>query len=206
MVSTPLARVAPAGSPEPSVPRYHSIREIDFRNFTYEWFPDWCDTSATAKRITLRRGLMNIRCGKDQDPAELSLTDMQYGELTADGSEEAVITLRIIMAGTARPHLILVYTLSDGQPKRLWIYETGDRAREGLHTVSVESGQLVIELYKPVAVPDDSRQMVELASSDRYTRNYYAWNGREFFKTKTEERPTDLSDTNPWVVRKQTAP
>jgi hypothetical protein len=92
---------------------------------------------------------LGFRYGKE--PRQFFLIDegVKYGDLTGDGNEEALVVLGLITSGTARPNIIFIYTMPNDESKRLWVYETGDRADYGYHDVSIKEGQLLIERYKP---------------------------------------------------------
>jgi hypothetical protein len=108
--------------------------------------------------------------------------------------------LSVTTSGTARPFLIFVYTISDGQPKRLWTYETGDRWDYGYHNAFVKDEQLLIERYKPQII-DYQGQKHDMSSSNTYLRDYYKWNANQFKQVKTEEIPASPDDQSPWVNR-----
>jgi hypothetical protein len=77
----------------------------------------------------------------------LALSNLVYGDVTRDGSEEAMIVLFENVRGSAVPYYVFIYSLVDPLPKLLWSSETGDRADGGLRQVYAENGDLMIELY-----------------------------------------------------------
>jgi hypothetical protein len=178
------------------------IRNIDFKNFTYDWYPSDLDIPTTGKKIILSDGSMETGFGYGKEPKEFFLIEdgVQYGDLTGDGVEEAVVVLGIITSGTARANIVFVYGLSEGKPTRLWAYQTGDRWDYGFHKVSIEKSELILERYKPKII-NYQGQKHDMSQSDTYVRDYYQYNGSRFNKLKTEEYPTDSSDSNPWVLR-----
>jgi hypothetical protein len=181
-----------------------SIRNTDFKNFTYDWYPSDSDIPATGTKITLKEGSMDTGFGYGKEPREFFLIDdgVQYGDLTGDGVEEAVVVLGIITSGTARANIVFVYGLSEGKPARLWTYQTGDRGDHGYHNVSIENGELIIERYKPKII-DYQGQKHDMSQSDTYVRDYYKWKRGRFDKLKTDEVPTDPSDSSPWVQKRK---
>jgi hypothetical protein len=126
---------------------YSSIREIDFRNFTYPARPSIGGRGA----FTLRNGEMLPERDADGHIIGmwLQLLNVVYGDITGDGAEEAIVIHDWITGGSATPHVVYVYTLERGRPKFVWGTTTGDRADGGLKSAYVESGYLVLETYSP---------------------------------------------------------
>jgi hypothetical protein len=203
--TTPRNSVASPSVPT-SVPREsnavqnRSIRSIDFKNFTFDWWPSWANAPATPKKIILKAGTMDLGHHWGKEPREFVLTQVEYGDLTSDNNEEAIVVMATITSGTARPFLIFVYAITDNGPKRLWVYQTGDRSDHGFHAVSVQDGELLVELYKPKIVEYEGKK-IQMAESDTYLRDYYKWDGTDFRKMKTEELPINPDDKSPWVSR-----
>jgi hypothetical protein len=179
-----------------------SIRDVDFRNFTFNWYPRDADTPRVGRKIILTNGEMDTGLGFGKEPREFHLIDepISYGDLTGDGRDEAVVVLGIITSGTARPGVVFVYTMSRGKPRRLWAFETGDRWDYGYHRAFITDSELVVERYKPVFVVYRG-QKHDMSSSNFYVRDHYKWNGARFRKTKTENVPVDANDGAPWARR-----
>lgn len=203
----PVVNSASLSSPSPtpnvsSAAQDSPIRSIDFKNFTYDWYPADYDVPATGKKIILKNGSMDTGFSYGQEPRQFFLIGdgVKYGDLTEDGNEEALVVLGIITSGTARHNLIFVYTTSNERPKRLWVFETGDRWDYGYHDALIKNGQLLIEQYKPKII-EYQGQKHDMSQSDTYIRDYYKWDGTQFRKIKTEELPIDTSDSNPWASR-----
>ena len=200
--ATKSREIAPSPSnSSPSSPN-SPIGKIDFTNFVYDWYPTWADAPATGRRIILKEGSMDLNFAYGKEPRKFSLIDngVSFGDLTGDGTEEAVVVLNIITSGTARPHLIFVYRIAGGKPEMIWAYETGDRWDYGYHRAFIQNEELVIERYKPNIV-DYEGQKHEMSSSYAYVRDYYKWNGEGFSEIKTQKIRTDPGDKNPWVVQ-----
>ena len=180
-----------------------TIRSVDFRNFTFTWYPRWADTPRHGRKITLTNGEMNTGFNYGKEPRQFYLMDedpISYGDLTADGNDEAVVPLGIISSGTARTGVVFVYTMSRGKPGRLFARETGDRWDYGYHSATIRNGELIVETYKPVMIIYRG-QKHDMSSSNFYIREHYKWNGRRFRKTKTETVPVDANDRAPWGHR-----
>jgi hypothetical protein len=173
------------------------IHSVDFKNFSYDWYlPEY--RSKSHEQIILKDGSMGVELAPGKEPREFYLIEVRYGDLTTDGNEEAVVILGVITSGTARHSLVFVYGMSGETPKRLFVYETGDRWDYGYHDASIRNRQLVIERYKPVIIEDRGKKH-DMSSSDTYIRDYYEWDHTKFVKVKTEEVPADREDKNPWV-------
>ena len=180
------------------------IRLVDFRNFTYDWYPTWADVPETGPRIILKDGTMNVPLSVGKEPRRFFLIDdgVKFGDLTGDQIEEAIVVLGIFTSGTSRPGVIFVFGNERGQPKRLWVYETGDRWNHGYHNAYVKDAQLVIERYKPTLV-EYQGETHDMSSSSTYVRDYFKWVGGTLHKVRSEETPVAPDDKNPWVSRTQ---
>lgn len=189
---------APTPSPTASAPDT-PIRRVDFKNFTFDWYPDWADVPATGKKIILKDGAMDLDFDYGKEPRRFKLTQSSYADLTGDGEEEAVLVMATITSGSDRPYLVFVYTMAGERPRRLWVYETGDRSNYGYRAASVSDGQLLLELYKPKIVESQGKQH-NLSQSDTFVRDYYKWDGATFAKIKREESPIGPDDSKPWVI------
>jgi len=122
--------------------------------------------------------------GRPFDPW-LNLVDVTYGDVTGDGTEEAIINLGWTTGGSAIPDLVYIYGLSHGKPKLLWTFETGDRAYGGYKNVFAENGQLVVELNGWDKII--GRNLYEEDGTNRgaccptfFTRTRYKWTNKHF--------------------------
>jgi hypothetical protein len=179
-----------------------SIRDVDFRNFTFNWYPGWADTPPGGRRVKLRDGEMNTAFAYGKEPRKFFLIDepIKYGDLTGDGREEAVVVLGIITSGTARPGALFVYTMDHGKPTRLFALETGDRWDHGYYNAYIQNSVLVVERYKPYTAVFRGEKH-DMSSSSFYIRDYYEWSGARFRKTKSRTVPVDRNDSAPWAHR-----
>ena len=177
-----------------------SIRDINFRNFTYDWYPSEYRGPGTAESIVLEDGAMNVGSGEGTEPRRFFLSEVVYGDLTQDGIEEAVVVLGAITSGTARQFSLLVYTLQGAKPERLWVLETGDRWDFGLYSVQIVENQLVVQIYKPSILEFEGKKH-NLSSASSYLRDVYGWNGKGFVKLSRTEVPVSPDDKNPWVSK-----
>jgi hypothetical protein len=149
--------------------RRASIRSIDFKNFTY-LLPADLRTPGGARTITVKDGRFP---GTDND-VEMYFGKVEYGDVTGDGAEEALVYLGVHTGGSAMPGVAYVYTLRSRRPSLLWFFSTGDRADGGLHRLYAENGNLVVELYGPQKRWEGDGQLM------RFTRKRYVWFGNRF--------------------------
>jgi hypothetical protein len=176
------------------------IRRIDFKNFTFDWYPPDYDVPPSGKKIVLKDGEMHTNFSYGKEPREFYLIGAIYGDLTKDGQEEAVVVVGVINSGTARSGMVFVYIIIEDMPKRIGVYETGDRWDYGYNDADVVDGQLMIERYKPVIIEDKEGQF-DMSQSKVYIRDYYNWNENRFKRVRTEEVPIGPDDSSPWVNR-----
>jgi hypothetical protein len=126
-----------------------SIRDVDFMNFTYPKLPTgkcsmnkvrvkdgkYGSTANFKPRTTPRGGCW-----------EVSVGPVQYGDVTGDGQEEAIVVIYAEVGGTESANDVFVYSLGRGHPVLLWKFATGDRAEGGLIKLYAEGGHLAVEL------------------------------------------------------------
>lgn len=165
----------------PASRNIQKIRSIDFGNFEYSWNGDLGDA---VKTFTLKDGQLLPTWTRDGkiDEMGLSLSRVEYGDVTADGVEEAVIFISVQSGGSAVPGVIFIYTLNDSQPKLLWSRSTGDRADGGYHGAFAENGKIVLELNSPEGSLGDCCPV-------QFERSEYEWNGRGFQQVQKQMVP-----------------
>ncbi len=193
VVAKSLPTPAPTASGAPSSP----IRAISFRDFTYEWYPQWDLMLSKRKEFTLRDGKVEVEIPKhSNEPYVFELANVSYGDVTGDGEEEAIITIEMQVKGNAKPYAVFVYTLTNSRPKMLWVHETGDRADEGLRNVYISKEGLVIEQYNAdKLISDDGEETkVALCCPKTFTRTHYAWRENRFQKSSEETLPNEHQD------------
>src|ERR1700722_8795816 len=171
-----------------------SIRQIDFRNFTYAWdtpsngVPEtvrWI-TSSPKSHIETSDGIHHFYSEAEVDFERrfaplVSVDSIVYGDLIGDGDEEAVVSLNYSTGGTANWDYLYVYTLKSGAPALLGRMETGSRGYGGLIKAAVENGLLVIDIA-------DKDRRVGDCCSEGYIRLRYRWQRGGFVETGTRER------------------
>ena len=190
--TTSDVKSAPAqatASPSPSSP----IREVDFKNFTYPWYPTDYTPPHGKRKITLREGEMKVDAVKNTDRLWASLANVSYADLTGEGSEEAIVTVTTNFDPNGSVACIFVYTSRRGEPKLLWSHETGDRANGGLRSIRVEGFDLVVEQYdiKFDWAKGSYEEGTALCCPKRFIRSHYRWDGERFEKSKSETLPNE---------------
>ena len=119
------------------------IRSVDFRNFTYNAHCASDDTT----RITVKDGEFSRETPMDgwTDRLWLKVFDVAYGDLNADGHDEAVVLVVCNTGGTGNFSEGFIYTMKGGKPTLLAGFPGGDRAYGGLREARIENGILAIE-------------------------------------------------------------
>jgi hypothetical protein len=157
------------------------IRSVDFSNFTYPWTTDLAVPGSSKKTFTLKDG----GSPEKSDEVGMSLLSLGYGDLTGDGTEEAIVVLAVSTNGSAIPHAVYIYTLENKQPKPLWAFSTGDRADGGLRNIYSDQGDLVVELYGKGKVLGtdlyaDDGSRAQTPYPYYFTQTRYKWGGTQF--------------------------
>jgi hypothetical protein len=129
--------------------RARSIREIDFKNFTYPKLPTG---KCSMPRVQLRDGKygsvgnFSPRVIPRDGCWAVGMGPVQYGDVTGDGQEEAIVVLYAEVGGTESSNDVFIYSIKNGRPVLLWKFWTGDRADGGLVKLFAENGKLVVDL------------------------------------------------------------
>ena len=126
-----------------------SIRDVDFKNFTYPRLPTgkcsmWHVRLNDGKYGSLKNFAPHIR-----PPGgcwQVTVGPIVYGDVTGDGQEDAMVVLYAEGGGNESSNDVFVYSLRNDRPKLLWKLTTGDRAEGGLINVYAYQGKLVLEL------------------------------------------------------------
>jgi hypothetical protein len=160
------------------------IRLVDFNKVTYVNFPDY--SRSKPKHITLKAG-------------EGKPSYVNYGDITGDKMEEAIVVLSIDNRGSAIQYYVYVFTEENQKLKLLWDFEAGDRADGGLRQIYAENGQLVIELFgKDRIVGGELYKGDEgLCCPSSFTRTWYHWTGKEFQQISKEVLANPKGNASP---------
>jgi hypothetical protein len=160
-----------------------SIRSLDFKNFTYPWYPSYLKAPHGSREVSLRDGKFEIAEDKQAgiDNLILELDNVSYADLTKDDKKEAIVTIAGIETFNSFLNCIFIYAVGDGKQRLLWRHQTGDRADGGLRRVAVEDHTLVIEQYTR------SEGDGGLCCPRKFIRSYYSWNGRGLKKMSSKK-------------------
>lgn len=171
---------SPTQNKEPS-----AIRDVDFKNFTYPWYPSFLKSSS--REVPLRDGKLEIEEDRQAGIGNLSLelADVSYVDLKADGKEEAIVTVAGITGVNRFVGSVFIYAIEKGKPNLLWHHETGDRADGGLRRIAVDSGTLILEEYAR------SEGDGGLCCPKKFIRSHYKWNGNHFEKIRSAMLPNE---------------
>ena len=175
-------------TPEPSPTLESPVRLVDFGNLAYPNFPDY--SRDQKRRITLQ-------------PGEGGPNFINYGDVTSDGSDDAMVALGIAVRGSAVSEYVYIFTVEKAKPKSIWDFETGDRADGGLRNVYAEKGHLVIELFGKDRVIGGELYRGEegLCCPRTFTRASYRWTGSRFEEISREVLENPSGDANPLMPK-----
>ena len=165
-----------------------SIRDIDFRNFSYSKLPT---RKCSMAIVLLRDG--KYEASERRVPRKIPSKDcwsvvvgtIEYGDVTGDGKEEAMVVLYAERGGTESSNDVFVYTLKNGKPVVLWKFASGDRADGGLRKIHAEDSKVVVELAGKNKIiggnlyADDGTSNGDCCPTV-FTRTKYQWVGGRF--------------------------
>jgi len=178
-----VASLAPNADSSPAPSPNSPIRSVDFENFTYPEIGS--------------RGIFTFKNGDEpteDDPR--SLVDVVYGDVTADGTEDAMVVHSRSIRGSAIPFYVYVYTANGKKPKLLWSFYAGERGDGGLRQISADRGEMVVELYGRDRVINggtcSDEDNMGVCCPRFFTSSRYEWRGGRF-RLKTKE----VALTNP---------
>ncbi len=177
------------GSEDPAVKKIDpSIRKFDFKNFTYPLTED--QGGGNGETFTLKNGRQE---GSEQQ-IEATLQKIEYGDVTGDGKEEAMIGIYPYSGGNCQCYMVFIYALEDKKPKLLWSFDTWDKAQGGFKRAYAENGGLIIELFGDskfengkwdFQIPEG--KFKGLCCPTVYTKNRFKWSGGKFVVEGTPE-------------------
>lgn len=162
-----------------------SIRNVDFYNFTYPLPKDMIDPANRKRSFKLKQGELPATRFADGFVNKMGIFlagKIRYGDVTGDGTEEAMIFMSILTGGSALPGIIYVYTIQNNRPQMLWNLTSGDRADGGFRDMYAENGHLVVELSNSIGKRGDCCPV-------KYDRTVYEWRGSRFRPIKKQTLP-----------------
>src|SRR6266705_2589933 len=139
---TSVQPLNPSSKENPLQPK-SLIRQVDFRNFSYPKLPtgkcSMDEVHLTNGKYeapeTIPRKIPSIDC------LSVTLGPIDYGDVTGDGIEEAIITLYAERGGTESSQDVYIYSSRGEAPALLWKFATGDRADGGRRRIAAENGE-----------------------------------------------------------------
>jgi len=160
-----------------------TIRQVDFKNFTYPWrgpsgWPhqlEWLDT-AGQEHVRLVEGRWRLHTEDEESSTPfsgLTLEEVRFDDVTGEGLTDAIVVLRLNTCGTQYSHYVYIYAFAAGKPKLLAWFHSGDRSASGLYRVYGQGGKLVIELFDPEKREGD-------CCSSGFVRTLYDWHNGKF--------------------------
>jgi hypothetical protein len=214
---SPIAEPIPETTPVPTQ-KYPNLQEkilegvrgstespiggFDFRNFKYPLPRGWQDSDG--KEAELVNGRRSVTMTDEVERIGLSMAGTGFFDATGDGTDEAVIVLKIETGGSAVPQLVYIFEWKNGQPQLIWNFRTGDRSDGGLKNIRVENGEVVVELFgqdRYIVGELDTAKITgdeeQICCPTHWTRSRYKWNGSVFrllgkrltFQTADEQAP-----------------
>jgi hypothetical protein len=179
--------------------RLRSIRDINFRNFSYPWSGStdvpakWQWLAATPEtKLNLVSGSAVVPYSEDHTPKKsehepsVNFKDAVFGDVDGDGGDEAAVTLHYSSGGTANWDYVYIYSLKKKRLKLLGLLETGSRGRGGLVKLRIQDGLLTFDFADPERAVGD-------CCSEGYARIHYRWNGSSFIQLG----PTEHGELSP---------
>jgi len=159
----------------------NAIRNVDFKNFSYPWYPSHLSAPNSSRTVTLRNGKFEELPNPDKGTKYLLLEveDVSYAKLVPSSEEQAIVYLRGISVTNRFVGCIFVYEVQGSTLNLLWFHETGDRADGGLKGMEVQDREIVVEQYTLDGAAG-------LCCPKKFVRRYFKWDGREFRNVKSE--------------------
>jgi hypothetical protein len=187
--SSETSRIPPTAGPQtspsaslesPVQNQLNTLRDVDFKNFSYPWYPSFMES--TAREVSLQNGEFERPENPGAGIANLSLklSDVSFVKLRDEDKDEAIVTV-IGIAGVNRfTGAVFVYAIENGKTTLLWQHETGDRAEGGLRRIAVENRTLLLETYAR------SEGDGGLCCPNIFIRSIYQYRGGRFEKISTQ--------------------
>jgi hypothetical protein len=161
-----------------------TIRSVDFRNFTYPWYPADTRPPHKSRTVKLKDGQFEVDAIPEKKIENLWITfdNVSYADLTGDNHDEAIVVIGGIETFNSGTGCIFIYAMNGEAMKLLWKHEIGDRAAGGLRSMRFSDKDLIVEQYDM-----DLKKETGLCCPKRYIRTRYRWDGQAF-KAVTRER------------------
>jgi hypothetical protein len=180
-----------------SAPKEADIRSINFKNFSFPWdhrmehppsygpSPWHWSKSLPESKIQVVNGMYRFyepnqsRLERERAPL-LRVHAVVYGDLNADGTEDAAIHLNYSTGGTQNWDYLYIYRLVGGHPEPMGILKAGSRADGGLYRTAIQNGLLVLDFA-------DAERRAGDCCSEGYIRVRYRWRNGAFVEEGARE-------------------
>jgi hypothetical protein len=198
-----------------------SIKQIDFKNFSYPWGSKIARLKDT---ITLKDGKAEIikKDGKlvttlpphtqesyfRVDDIEYTIDDIYYGDVNSDNVTDAFISISThTYSGKSYrgdTTCFYIYTIKENKPKLIWQNNYGEYKYTTARKIEFNKAQneIIFEMYFPYS-PNGKfvGQLYRETYSESYDRLIYKWNDNTFRLISTQNIPyTKLQIENLGVV------
>jgi hypothetical protein len=168
---------------------YGSIRDVDFKDFTYPFIKSKFVSVPGHLRWMPRTkaSYLSLRDGEYRFPCDLpvsygcpsaGLNKVDFGNIDGLPDTSAFVTVWYSTGGTANWQYLYVIALRSGKPEVVAWLETGSRAYIGLRSATVERGDLVL------IVNDPDKRQGDCCSTGTITYRY-RWHAGSFHKIGT---------------------
>jgi hypothetical protein len=121
-----------------------SVRQVDFRNFTYR--PACLGLDGKTPPIRVKDGEYSRDNGVE-DRVYFKVVDVVFGDLDGDSQEEAIVETVCNTGGTGNFSDGIIFKLKNGRPAPVATLGMGDRADGGIHKIAVENGLIKVGRY-----------------------------------------------------------
>ena len=177
----------------------YSIKQIDFKNFSYPW----CSKIARLKdTVTLKDGKAEIikkdgefvsNFNKEDiqkgnvDDIEYTTNDIYYGDVNSDNVTDTFVSISThayfgewYRSNTTCSY---IYTIKEKEPKLIWQYNYGDHKYSAKRKIEFKKDQneIIVEMYYLYRPHDLSvGQLYKETQSESYDRLIYKWKNNTF--------------------------
>lgn len=186
-----------------------SIKQIDFKNFSYPW----------GSKIARLKDTITLKEGKDEiirndgklvtklpphtqesyfivDQVEYTLDDIYYGDINSDNVTDAFVSISThTYSGKsyrADTTCFYIYTMKENKPKLIWQNNYGERKYTTERKIEFDKTQneIIFEMYYPYN-PNGKfvGQLYKETQSESYDRLIYKWENNAFRLISTQNIP-----------------
>lgn len=186
-----------------------SIKQIDFKNFSYPW----------GSKIARLKDTVTLKDGKDEiikkdgklvtslpphtqesyfrvDDVEYTINDIYYGDLNSDNVTDAFVSISTFTYSgksyRGDTTCFYIYTIKENKPKLIWQNNYGEYKYTTERKIEFNKAQneIIFEMYYPYS-PNGKfvGQLYRETYSESYDRLIYKWENNTFRLISTENIP-----------------